>query len=479
MASKQLPVVLTLAVIFCSVGSSAAILITEFGAVANDTSYNASYINGKALFDAVLAANSGTDREVLVPGGLTFTMLPYAAFSGVQFVTLRIDGVLNAFPGDQLLWPNNTYNGRTLNIIEFDNSDHVTITGAGSIEGNGYRWWWYVFLTGLDNRPHMIVTESCTNFVLENISLYNSPQYHVYLKDNVNVVVQYLTVHVDVTEQQNILKHFGKLHDGLPIFPLNTDGIDIAGRNITVRYCSVENFDDSVCIKPSNGGNNLTQCSEDMYIHDVTITNGVGASVGSVPPDPKVNCIRNIVFERITFYHPIKAIYIKPNPCPNPETDGTGIIDNIVYRDIHADHPLWWPIWVSTQQQEQPGKGADTGCSFFYPLPGTTCPTQPCVPVTGLTIKNFTAIGALLSPGVLRCNASNPCRNFYFEDVNIQTDTGFPFGQNYLCDAIENFTIVGSSSPMQCVYNATLSEIGDAHHVVKASADVDAAKKFN
>lgn len=257
--------------------------ITQFGAVDNDTSYNASFVNGKALYDAVLAANaSGSGSIAYVPANLTFSYLPYAQFENIIGVTLQIDGILSAFAGDNLLWPNMT-NGRTLNIIEFDSSDHVTITGNGRIVGNGYHWWWYVVLTGLDNRPHMIVTEDCTNFVLENLTLLDSPQYHVFLKDNVNVIVQYITVHVDITAQQSLLEQFDRFQDGLPIFPLNTDGIDIAGRNITVRYCHVENFDDSVCIKPSNAGNKLTNCSEDMHIHDVHIHLGVGASIAGMP----------------------------------------------------------------------------------------------------------------------------------------------------------------------------------------------------
>lgn len=457
---------------FTSVDAS-AFSIFSFGAVANDSSYNASYVNGKALFDAVNAANGaphGSNKTALVPAGYVFSFLPYAPFENIHGVTLRIDGVLSAFAGDNLLWPNSTKkNGQALNIIEFDHSDSITMTGTGTIVGNGYHWWWYVILTGLDNRPHMIVTQTVSNFLLENLTLLNSPQYHVFLQDNVNATVQHLTVHVDITEQQSLLETFGLFEDGIPIFPLNTDGIDIAGRNITVRYCSVENFDDSVCIKPSNQKDNLTTCSEDMHIHDIHITLGVGASVGSVPPNPAVNCIRNILFERIHFDHPIKAVYVKPNPCPDPATDGTGIIDNVTYKDLFADTPLWWPIWVSTQQQDQPGNGADTGCSFFYPLPNTTCPTQGCVPVTRLTIKNFTANGALLSPGVLRCNETNPCRDFYFEDVIIQTDTGFPFGVNYLCHAIENFTIVGNSSPLQCVFNVSEAE---AQHPIRVPSEL-------
>jgi hypothetical protein len=195
-------------------------------------------------------------------------------------------------------------------------------------------------------------------------------------------------------------------------------------------------------------------CSEDLHFHDIHITNGVGASVGSVPPNRRVNCVRNVTFERITFSHPLKAIYVKPNPCRDPLTDGTGIIDRVTYSDLYADTPLWWSIWVSTQQQHQPHDQNGTGCSFFFPLPNTSCPTQPCVPVTNLIVRNFTAVNALLSPGVLRCDPQGPCRNWLFQGVNITSLTNFNFGPHFLCQGIDNFTIVGGNG-LQCVYNVS------------------------
>lgn len=58
-----------------------------------------------------------------------------------------------------------------------------------------------------------------------------------------------------------------------------------------------------------------------------------------------------------------------------PMQNGYGKIDSILYENVWGDTPLWWSIYVSTQQQDQPG-GSNTGCSFFYPLNGTLCPTQ-------------------------------------------------------------------------------------------------------
>jgi len=50
---------------------------------------------------------------------------------------------------------------------------------------------------------------------------------------------------------------------------------------------------------------------------------------------------------------------------PNPGTEGTGEISDILYEDITIDGTLWWSVWIGTQQQDQPSGGADTGCSFF------------------------------------------------------------------------------------------------------------------
>jgi len=37
-----------------------------------------------------------------------------------------------------------------------------------------------------------------------------------------------------------------------PTNPLNTDGIDPAGSNVTIRNVNITNFDDAVAVKPSH-----------------------------------------------------------------------------------------------------------------------------------------------------------------------------------------------------------------------------------
>ena len=54
-----------------------------------------------------------------------------------------------------------------------------------------------------------------------------------------------------------------------------------------------------VCIKPMNGNGVYSNCTSDVLVEDLVIYLGVGASVGSVPPDRAVNCIRNVTFRRV------------------------------------------------------------------------------------------------------------------------------------------------------------------------------------
>jgi hypothetical protein len=154
-------------------------------------------------------------------------------------------------------------------------------------------------------------------------------------------------------------------------------------------------------------------------------------SIGSVPPNDQIACVRNITIRNIRFDEPLKAIYIKPNPG----TSGRGIIDSITYENIEIHDALWWAIFIGTQQQHQP-HGTGTGCSFFYPLPGQTCQTDPLVSINNIVLRNVNIYGGVLSPGIMICNETNPC-TIEFDNVNVYNPSQFPVKDYYLC---ENFS---------------------------------------
>jgi hypothetical protein len=122
-------------------------------------------------------------------------------------------------------------------------------------------------------------------------------------------------------------------------------------------------------------------------------------------------------------YRPLKALYIKSNPGDV----GTGIIENILYENIQIYQALWWTIYVGPQQQNEPNDGSNgTGCNFLFPfIPD--CPTNPLVTMRNITFKNIHATETLPTfegPGVILCDAANPCQDIIFNNVTNTVFTG-------------------------------------------------------
>ena len=129
-----------------------------------------------------------------------------------------------------------------------------------------------------------------------------------------------------------------------PIFPLNTDGIDPSGSNVTIRNVNITNFDDAVAVKPCNKGCKVAKnaCSEDISVQNVNVMFGVGMTIGSVPPNGNHACVRNVSFIDINFEYPLKALYVKTNPGDG----GDGEIVNLLYENIKIHFPVWWSIYI-------------------------------------------------------------------------------------------------------------------------------------
>lgn len=135
----------------------------------------------------------------------------------------------------------------------------------------------------------------------------------------------------------------------LPTMPLNTDGIDPSGSNITIKNVKITNWDDAIAIKPSHQNKSIIakdNCSQDIYVQNMTVFFGVGASIGSVPPKDTHACVRRVTFKDVKFEYPMKAIYIKTNPGDT----GTGEIKDILYENIDIHNPIWYGIYIGPQQ---------------------------------------------------------------------------------------------------------------------------------
>ena len=121
--------------------------IDDFNAVADKDSKDAAFHNVQAFTDALEKANSSsTDRVVTVPYGKNY-FFGMMVFHNVHDVLLDIQGTVTFSDDIKRVWDaqDNLRNG---SMIEFQDSFDITISGGGTFDGQGLKWWRLAY-TGL------------------------------------------------------------------------------------------------------------------------------------------------------------------------------------------------------------------------------------------------------------------------------------------------------------------------------------------
>lgn len=382
--------------------------ILDEGAVPHTDTLVTQFHNAEVIKRCIAKANSSLiDRVVKIPSH-TFYSMPIS-ISNIHNISIIIEGKLSASK-NVLKWPKKPNSAHYEDFIYISDSSHIEISGGGRIDGRGYHWWMIEWLRlkklrPLNSaRPHMLNIERCEYFKIHDLILKNSPCFHIRTYVCFHFDIYSLDIKVNTTAQLNLAKLFAPtsylttLEGIIPLFPLNTDGIDPAGKYFHIYNITVQNYDDVVVPKPSHAGTSCN-CTEFMLIENITVRLGVGLSIGSVPPNTQHNCIRNIVFRNAYFMKPFKGIYIKTNPG----NAGTGEIVNVTYSNMYMDQPIWWAIYLGPQQQKQP-LGGGPGCMLYPFDPRGTCATQPRISIRNIVLENIEVHNSLLFPIVLRCN---------------------------------------------------------------------------
>lgn len=170
-----------------------------------------------------------------------------------------------------------------------------------------------------------------------------------------------------------------------------------------------------------------------MLVENITVRLGVGMTIGTVPPNDNINCVRDVLFQNVEMERPFKGIYLKTNPGDN----GYGIIDNITYVNVSMYKPIWWAVYLGPQQQKQPD-GGGPGCMLYPFDPKGKCSTQPRVNITNIRLENITIVDSLLDPILIRCNSTNPCKNIQLRNI---TAKKWRLGKHgYICENAEIIT---------------------------------------
>lgn len=218
--------------------------ITDYGILNDDKIYTQQF---QALIDRVAQDGGGV---IVVPQGVYRT--------GALFFKQGVH--LHIYEGGMLQGSDNPSDfpivttrieGETCKyysaLINADGLDGFTISGRGTIDGNGLTYWkhfwerrsWNPKCTNKDEqRPRLVYVSNCRNVQIEGVHLQNSP---------------FWTTHIYNSERVKLLRLY-IYSPAKPVKAPSTDAIDLdVVKDILVKDCYMSVNDDAVAIKGGKG----------------------------------------------------------------------------------------------------------------------------------------------------------------------------------------------------------------------------------
>lgn len=203
---------------------------------------------------------------------------------------------------------------RYSSLIHGENLVDVAVTGERSvIDGQGMVWWIrHTSKKEVYTRGHLIEFLNCTDILLENLVLKNSPFWTVHPWSCNNV-------------------HIKNVHVKNPLYSPNTDGFDPdSSSNVLIEDCSYTGSDDAISIKSGWGcfGLDYNVPSRNILIRNLQTKYGEsGVAIGSEVSGG----VQNVTVEDCVFHNPVKAgVRIKSGQGRG------GYIKDILYNRIEV-----------------------------------------------------------------------------------------------------------------------------------------------
>jgi polygalacturonase len=378
-------------------------VISEHGSIGDGKTLNTRAI--QATIDRC-ATNGG--GAIVVPPG-TFITGSIFLKQGVQLV-IEKGGVLkgsqntNDYPwiptriaGLEMKWP--------AALVNADGITGLKISGAGTIDGSGERWWreyWDVRNAAPGRadphfkiaRPRLVHIINSTNVLVRGVTLKDSAFWNLQLTYCEGVEVRDITVRAPVK----------------PIRAASSDGIDIdSSRNVLISGCDIECADDAICLKSGRDadGFRVNRPTENVVIENCRVGNAAGLVVfgsetaGSIRNVTVRNCVAEEGCEEIVRF--------------KTKVGRGGVVEDILYENITAvgtarvfsfNMNAFSTMWVPEEFQAE------------VPQPEGT-PIFRNITVRNLTVTNAASAGRIIGL------TESPIKNLRLENVRIEARQGF------------------------------------------------------
>jgi polygalacturonase len=357
--------------------------------------------DAKAIQKAINACNNAGGGRVLLPAPFTFMASPFNLLSNIDFHVaggakllanpdekVYTKSAFRANPGEGTIW------------IGGENVYNLTISGNGSIDGNGISFMGeeledsYVLkpFNILDPRPHVLTIIGGGNIRIKDVHIGNSAYWTVHLVGCNDVVISGITL-------LNSLK------------VRNSDGIDLDHcKNVRISDCYIESGDDCICLKNRREFEEFGVC-ENITVTNCTMTSrSCAIKIGS----ENMDTIRQVVFDN--------CIIKKSNRGVGIQNRDEGVVSDVIFSNMiiesHLFSDVWWgkaePIYVTAYRR---ASGNHKDANWRFPKGATEGKVGE--------VKNiyFTNIKCTSENGVYVSGESpDKVSNIVFDGINISID---------------------------------------------------------
>lgn len=271
---------------------------------------------------------------------------------------------------------------RYTSLIHAEHEDNITITGGGTIDGQGQIWWTMHQKNELNyTRGRLIQIMYADGIFINHVTLINSPFWTVHPYSSNNVVI------TDVVINN-------------PSDSPNTDGIDPDScSNVYIARCNISDGDDCIAIKSGIDycGREYNKSSENILIEDCVFGSGHGISIGS----EMSGGVRNVTVRNCVAVGTQNGARIKT------QRGRGGIVEDITFSNITLNNVLDDGIIISM---------------FYSTLPPTNKTGTPIF--RNINIKDYYGDAAKVA-GNFDCLPESPCTGVVLENINLQSKDGF------------------------------------------------------
>jgi len=308
--------------------------IASYGAIGDGRTDNST-----AIQNAIDECSRNGGGMVKIPGGSVFMSGPFDLKSYVNF-HVESGARLLANP-DEAVYVKSAFrkNFREGSIwIGGEKAVNVSITGKGTIDGNGVSFMGKeqktAFdlkpFTDIDPRPHVFTPIQFTNLTIKDVTFANAAYWCLHLVGCDDVSIEGI-----------------RILNNLKI--RNSDGIDPDhSRNVRITNCYIESADDCICLKTRREYADLGPTENITVSNCILKSTSCSIKLGS----ENVDAIRNILVSNCIIEASNRGIGI--------QNRDEGIIENVVFSNLVIQGRLfddvWWgkaePIYITSYKRE-------------------------------------------------------------------------------------------------------------------------------